>query len=583
MTELTKEEVVRRAKERRAQKAQREALKDTKFPVDITPVSGMDVFNDFTSGIQSMANPALRLAARAEQGLTGTDYFGGILANQQASVDRGRSLRAPETGIWKTGDFNPGDMAGEVAGAIALTKGQGVAPTMAGRLAQAGTTGAALGPAMAPMEEDTLSAMNTGAKYGLLMTPAFEGIRYGAQNFGPPLRKVFSGTKTRAAQMLKDLLGEQKPAVKNALRNTKSRVPGERLTTGEAAAPARSPEMSVLQKMVDEEMPQKYDTINQSNKAARLAAIKSQGGNIKELKVQRDVVTTPMREQALSLANQSGRLRVNNLVSSIDDVLSDKMIPTIQRKALQQVKDNILSRADPETGMIDANALYTVRKEIGNTLEATFSKEGVRWDKAMSGRIQGKIQNIIDDVVEGSGGAGWKDYLRTYKEKSIPIENANLGNQYAGKLSNPLGQETPSAFAGNAMRKPPKSQGLAVETDAVMESLQRRKDLAEMARLGVTNTRDAMNVPGLPNTGMFSPAYQVTKSILNRFSDRATKGVMRELANAFDDPAKVLALLEKTDIPGPVQRTIYELSKQQAAATAGALGGKYSFEGVHPH
>ena len=80
---------------------------------------------------------------------------------------------------------------------------------------------------------------------------------------------------------------------------------------------------------------------------------------------------------------------------------------------------------------------------------------------------------------------------------------------------------------------------------------------------------------------MFSPAYQVTKSIINaQFSNRNTKKILRELAEAFDDPQKVLELLAKTDMPGPVQRTIHALSQQQAAATVGALGAKYS---VHPH
>ena len=139
--------------------------------------------------------------------------------------------------------------------------------------------------------------------------------------------------------------------------------------------------MSVIQKMADDELPKHYDAINEANKAARLKAIKSAGGNIKELKAERTAATTPLRERALSLADESGGLNTEGIVQNIDDVLSDKMIPTIQRKALMAVKQNILSRTNKDTGAIEADALYTVRKEIGNTLESTFSKEGVRWDK----------------------------------------------------------------------------------------------------------------------------------------------------------------------------------------------------------
>lgn len=655
------------------------------------PVSKMDRFNDLTSSIQSMANPALRLMSHAERGTTGTDYFQGVLRNQQESAERGSQARQNWPGLLQPGELNVGDAVGEITGALALTKGQGMAPTMGGRLVQATATGTALGPAFS--DGDTLSAMNQGAKWGMITGPAFEGLRKGIEIGGPFLRKIFSKPETRAGHMLNNVLGDKVDDVKDALRNTKSRVPGEKLTAGETASSAKSPQMSTLQKIVDEVDPAKYNDINSANKAARIAAIKGQGGDAAKLEAARNTATRPLREGALDRADigstqtrrlggkfaqerqsqvnamqDQGRfattaaqqqnlsvggrapsgnlspsaypvqgqprvparytenaqrvpealsasddataiaaarrgqanltkyqldslaahshypLKSEGVIGAIDKRLGNKIIPTMERKALSAVKENILSRTDAD-GTIQSNALYTVRKEIGNTLESIFKQEGITWDKALSGRAQRTIQKIIDESIEGAGGSGWNDYLRAYVEKSAPIANAELGNVYTKSLSGPFGKETPNKFARTVDKTPPQNQKLAVETDAVMESLQRNSDLKQLAAKGAPSTREAINmeVPRLPNTGMFSPNYQVFKSVMNRFSDRATKNVMKELANSFDDPAKVLELLNKTDIPGPWQETLIALSKQASLATTSALEGQYSSSRIHPH
>jgi hypothetical protein len=254
------------------------------------------------------------------------------------------------------------------------------------------------------------------------------------------------------------------------------------------------------------------------------------------------------------------------------------MIPSIERKSLESIRKNILSRVESD-GVINSNALYTVRKEVGNTLESVFSKDGIRWDKARSAKSERRIQQLIDDAIVDAGGSGWKQYLSTFHEKSIKIENAQRANVLAAKLQTPLGTETPNTFAAAAARSSkktrPSNQRLQVAADEVMESLQRRRNLRDMSNSGVESVRKAISLPRVPGLGLFSMKYTVFRSVINKFSDKASAGVMRKLAESFDDPAKVLELLGKTEIPIQTKMKLLDLSKQANAATAAAIKGEY--------
>ena len=123
--------------------------------------------------------------------------------------------------------------------------------------------------------------------------------------------------------------------------------------------------------------------------------------------------TKPMRDTALAQANAGG-VSSTSIQSGIDSVMATPGLRAsdVVQKTLGAVKEKISSLAD-ETGRIDARDLYTVRKEIGNTIQR-FSKETANWDKRLSGHLERQIQLYIDDAIEAAGGTGWKDYLKTY-------------------------------------------------------------------------------------------------------------------------------------------------------------------------
>ena len=137
--------------------------------------------------------------------------------------------------------------------------------------------------------------------------------------------------------------------------------------------------------------------------------------------IERDAVTGPMRQAAVQQANLSG-VRAERINAGIDAMLAKpgQRASDVVRRTLAAVKEKIAS-LENEAGFIDAEDLYTVRKELGNTIK-THAKETANWDKRLTGGLERAIQKHIDDAVEAAGGTGWKRYLAEYSMRSKALE-----------------------------------------------------------------------------------------------------------------------------------------------------------------
>jgi hypothetical protein len=80
-------------------------------------------------------------------------------------------------------------------------------------------------------------------------------------------------------------------------------------------------------------------------------------------------------------------------------------------------------------GVIDAEALYTIRKEAVN--EAIMAKLGSNADPKASAKyaakLLGEIRPLIDDAIEKAGGTGWRNYLKTHE---IGAQEINIQKLY---------------------------------------------------------------------------------------------------------------------------------------------------------
>ena len=377
-------------------------------------------------------------------------------------------IEAPVRDFLKAAPANPTEQfagtAAEIAGAGMVGGGagsvRGAVMTGAGALGGAAgeqmggevgkIIGIVAGVAGVPVAQKVLKAL--GGAVGDVS--ATVGAGFGHQ---PSIEKLARESVTRTA-------GESAPKVAAALGNAAAvgpmkteLVPGVKPTVGEVITQAQSgqPEQfggALIRLQKDlygargiEDILPTVAKQQKANLATHVANIKNQ--------------TAPMREAALDAANKAGingmGVDPKNIIVNIEKSLSTPGIRAsdVANKTLNEVKDKIQSLKS-WNGSVDAKDLYTVRKEVGNTIQK-FAKETANWDKQMSAGLQRDIQKFIDDAIEGAGGVGWKDYLKTYSAGMKGVE-AQEGRLKEMKLiaSGVKGQPSTNLVAGELPQAP---------------------------------------------------------------------------------------------------------------------------------
>lgn len=234
-----------------------------------------------------------------------------------------------------------------------------------------------------------------------------------------------TGVNRLAANTVERVLGQDRPSVIQALKNPTEYVPGAKPNVGQAITEANIGKPSqfgggLVRLQKDLSGAAGIEDVLPSNLKAQQAALAK---HLEDLKA----TTKPMRMKALEDANAgywTGKpLDTNSIISGIDSILEKPGLRSsdVVQMSLGAIKDKINELPKPG-GVVDARDLYTVRKEIGNTVER-FGKETANWDKRLASSIEREVQKHIDAAIENAGGTGWKDYLKTYSEGMKGIES----------------------------------------------------------------------------------------------------------------------------------------------------------------
>jgi hypothetical protein len=108
-------------------------------------------------------------------------------------------------------------------------------------------------------------------------------------------------------------------------------------------------------------------------------------------------------------------LDTDSIVRDINAKLNDPKIgpSDVNRKVLTAVRDKIQEWTARNGGVIDVNALYSIRKNTVNEVIEGLGKDPKASAKYAS-RLLGEVRPLIDDAIIKAGGTGWKDYLDTF-------------------------------------------------------------------------------------------------------------------------------------------------------------------------
>ncbi len=211
-------------------------------------------------------------------------------------------------------------------------------------------------------------------------------------------------------------VGDEKSRVVGALNRATEYVPGAKPTVAEAIAEAnmKSPDQFggwLVRLQKDLTGAKGVEDVLPTVAKEQAQAVSAEGKAVNRQ-------LWPVGSEKLASSNAYGGVNARNIFTTIDDMamkastqgstLVKRVLGATRRKIAGLVRDD---------GSIDAEALYSVRKELGNDIK-NYQRATNNWDKTVSIGLEREIQKAIDDAIESSGGAGWKaDYMRPYSER----------------------------------------------------------------------------------------------------------------------------------------------------------------------
>ena len=579
---------VRSARDFGAVKAEGSTFKQPRPPRFVP--SGEKPEPSFTDPEMLAAHPLVRGAIGAAEPFIGAGQLAANATGMGAPVNEhlaqlnqmtqeGRSKGGSE-GVdwWKLG----GNLASPAT--LGAAKMIPNAASTTGRIGQGAMAGGAFGaaqPVYDPEDYWSTKAAQTagGAVAGAAVPAAWEGSKMlgrGVRNVAQPYMGQ-AGADKAAGRLANMAAGDKQAALIAELKKAQPTIPGSQPTAGQAGVPAGSAEFSALQKVAADRAPSTYygpQGIEGKQNAARVRALQTVGKSpaaIKTAEDARTATTTPMREAALGSFTPVGGANIvgvstQKLIRQIRGVESQPGIRAsdVVSKSLASVKEKIAQFTNKD-GFINAKDLYTIRKEVGNTIQ-TYAKETGNWDKRLTSGLERDLQRNIDDAIEAAGGKGWKNYLSTYASMSKPINQMEIGQDLERKLVPALGEDAKqrASVYANALREGPQTIKLATgqprfdALDQVMEPQQMatlkavQGDLSNdatmqaMASKGMKAAQERIGqaVPEAPAPGFFSPIVSAARAGYNRVTGAATNKILDDLTKKMQSPQDMARLME---------------------------------------
>ena len=278
----------------------------------------------------------------------------------------------------------------------------------------------------------------------------------------------------------------------------------------------------------------------------------------------------------------------NNIIRNINAKLNDPKIgpSDVSSSVLNTVANKIQEWTARNGGVIDAEALYKIRKEtVNEAIAAKLNGNDPKASAKYTAELLGEIRPLIDNAIEKAGGTGWRNYLKTHEIGAHEINIQKLYGEAAEmyrtnkqgfvdliKGNNPDAVEKifgPGSFnilqealknemrAGPAMNVGEKLKSLQkiaadIERDkSITEAANRGKGALDIKKLGFTE-----KIPGFVGV-MTAVVKKVGQALEGKVETKITDTIINGLKNGksaneildtlpYDERNKVLKALKNS-------------------------------------
>jgi hypothetical protein len=119
----------------------------------------------------------------------------------------------------------------------------------------------------------------------------------------------------------------------------------------------------------------------------------------------------------------------SKIVSGITAKLNDPKIgpSDVNQAVLSKVTSKIKEWTEKGGGVIDAEALYSIRKNaVGEEIARLYPNADAKQQARFAAKLLSEIKPAIDDAIVDAGGTGWRKYLQTYEKGMNEIDQQRL-------------------------------------------------------------------------------------------------------------------------------------------------------------
>lgn len=116
-------------------------------------------------------------------------------------------------------------------------------------------------------------------------------------------------------------------------------------------------------------------------------------------------------------ANGLKPLDTDGVIRDINAKLNDPKIGVsdVNRKVLTAVGKKIQEWTARNGGVIDVDALYSIRKDtVNEVIDKLMAGQDPKLSSRRAAKLLSEVRPLIDDAIIKAGGTGWKDYLDTF-------------------------------------------------------------------------------------------------------------------------------------------------------------------------
>tara|TARA_R110000782_G_scaffold64960_1_gene132318 strand:+ start:1188 stop:3455 length:2268 start_codon:yes stop_codon:yes gene_type:complete len=253
-------------------------------------------------------------------------------------------------------------------------------------------------------------------------------------------------------------------------------------------------------------------------------------------------------------------LKTDTILNNIDSLMRKPVnkVNSLMTTGLNTIKKKIAMATD-ENGLVDSQALYAIRKEMGADLQNTYNKANAPINSVLLSAQERKLQLFIDDAInEASGGTIWSKYLKSFSEYSGIIERRKVGKALADRLGGTLGEENAVAFAkavinsksvvAEALGKPTGKRLVNIVTDKEMAIIKNvEADLlreAKSRKLGASVTSKGIEETPTEAPMLLDAKVTITKSVLNYIRMGKKSEMDALVADLLLNPSKFADFIE---------------------------------------